>query len=729
MKQIFKLLFVGFYITVMSNCLYAQEKLTVFLGGGTNAFKSDAAASEFINPDLGFNIGFFQPLLKRERFNIGLNLSGAYNFANKEFSNLNGIIPIIPLEGLTTSNVSNKVGQSLMQLGLGPQLNFKLSNKFWVSPIVQAGYFNFNQDEIAVNQDNTIETSTLSNIIFTQNAVNQGGLFVKPALRLSYQFTEKWSIWGEGNYFLANVNTTQNTLVPLGQPNEQGQFNFRQLIDRTEYAVRENKTSLNTVGIFAGLAYSFGERKKKDSKESSQVYTDGEVTDCTEKIKLVYPKSSKEFVLEDKDFPTAFSWQKSDFKKAEYVFRLFKGEELIYTKETKNNSIETRNFKEKLVESKEDVKFEYSWNVTVINPECEEYTTNSNSFGLRSSTQAAVNIVSVKCKSPAYDGEGKVHYELEFSVAFASTNLQWRINNFQIYALNNSGNSTLITPTTPFNPALPITLTSLLLSANYTVDIAVPVGTSGIDVVAIGQMLNLANQVQANLQGDLSAREEKIDNCICNFCDDIKISVDPVGNGGNFISIPNSDNDAFLEKHTLNVTTSSGDPVNVVAVDVEIVAYQHYDLSNEQCIACNNKKSQHGTFFNHIEGGVNQSNLITGNFYSSQAIYNNPNGPSGRSVRWQSANPNGTNITNVQTNLAVGLPQLINSCCSDCFRMSFRYTFTIKDPKTGECRKCSKVITVDPCRNKSRVPIKPRDPKPIKPFKPSQKKLNGNTLD
>ncbi|MFO7703063.1 MAG: hypothetical protein R6V37_08780, partial [Psychroflexus maritimus] len=151
--------------------------------------------------------------------------------SSSDFGNLSGIIPIHSREGLTTTSFTNDVGQSLLNFGVGPQFNFKLSNKFWLSPILQAGYFNFNQDEVQVTQENVLGENTFSTEIFTQDEVKDSGLFFKSALRLNFQITKQWSLWAEGNYFLANVNTTQSTLIPFGEPDDNGEYDVFQVID------------------------------------------------------------------------------------------------------------------------------------------------------------------------------------------------------------------------------------------------------------------------------------------------------------------------------------------------------------------------------------------------------------------------------------------------------------------------------------------------------------------
>jgi hypothetical protein len=204
------------------------------------------------------NLGFYHPIIKQGRFNFGLNLSADYRRGSDDFQNLPNIIPLQPREGLSTNTFSNDVGQSLVHFGIGPQFNFKLSDKFWLSPIIQTGYFNFNQDEITVTQDNIIRTNEFSTEVFTQDEVRDDGLFVRSALRLNFQFTKQWSIWAEGNYFAANVNTTQSTLIPFEEPNDMREYDVFQVIegdpDNRDFEVSEREINLNNFGVMLGVS-------------------------------------------------------------------------------------------------------------------------------------------------------------------------------------------------------------------------------------------------------------------------------------------------------------------------------------------------------------------------------------------------------------------------------------------------------------------------------------------
>ena len=249
-------------ILISFSKLSAQEKPSLFLGGNINTFDSSSDKSEFLQSDFGFNLGYFTPLWKNERFNIGLNVFGQYGSVNDGFDNLKNRFDVQPQENSNSETSSNKVNQSLFQFGIGPQFNYRIGNKFWISPILQGGYFNFNQDKLILIQNIEFTAPGVSQSfesdVLTQDEVSEGGLFLKPAIRLSFELTNQLSLWGEANYFVAQVNTIQNRLIPLGEPDEHGAYFIDQIVGSQDFSSVENEQELNGFGFSFGVAYSFG---------------------------------------------------------------------------------------------------------------------------------------------------------------------------------------------------------------------------------------------------------------------------------------------------------------------------------------------------------------------------------------------------------------------------------------------------------------------------------------
>lgn len=418
-----------FNLILLFGQLNAQDSSTLTLGLGANSYGSDVNNSEFVNSDIGVNLGFFTPLLRKERFNLGLNLMTDYRTGSDNFGDLSHIIPIRSREGLSTSTFSNNVDQSLLHFGVGPQFNFKLSNKFWLSPILQAGYFNFNQDEVQVTQENVLGENTFSTEIFTQDEVKDSGLFFKSALRLNFQITKQWSLWAEGNYFLANVNTTQSTLIPFGEPDDRGKYDVFQVIegaaDDRNFEVTERKTSLNNFGAKIGVAYSFGGKKGydylKSNKPTSSAFTNvikerKEQKKPKHQIIGVLPANNSSF--EDVNKIKNFTWKVIGNKipNPQFIIEVNKVNsnqqpQRSYSAKTSKTSINAR----EVFKSNELADGQYRWKVI-------ETTTGSESdikFFSLSNCEINLSITNEEIECLGYEGE-YIKYQICFDSNYSS---------------------------------------------------------------------------------------------------------------------------------------------------------------------------------------------------------------------------------------------------------------------------------------------------------------------
>ncbi len=247
-------------IIISQSQIQAQEKSTVYLGMNTSFLTT--ADSELLNSDIGFNLGYFQPLWINERNNIGFNVYGQYGAAKDNFENLDNRFSILPQEGTTSITTSNEIQQSLLQLGVGPQANIKIGQAFWISPIFQIGYFNFKQDEIILSQHIEFpqegDSQTFQSDVLVQDELIEDGFFLRPTIQLSYELNGQWSLWGSINYFIAEVNVSQRNLVPLGEPDDQGAYFVDQIVGSQNFSNVSKDKNLKGLGVSFGVAYSFG---------------------------------------------------------------------------------------------------------------------------------------------------------------------------------------------------------------------------------------------------------------------------------------------------------------------------------------------------------------------------------------------------------------------------------------------------------------------------------------
>lgn len=227
---------------------------SIYIGGGINKFKENPEARDFTNADFGVNLGFFKPLLKRDKFSLGLLASGAYSFVNNDYG---AIENPISYRGATAVSTSSQGKQSLLRLGIGPQLNFLVGQRILISPMVQGGYLVFTQDALTITQEINTSREVFNKEVFKQNAINESNFFIKPALKISYAITKTLSVWAEGSYLFANTTTTQNALTPNGSSKD-GVYFWDQIMSANSFMESNKEISLNSVGTNFGLAFRFG---------------------------------------------------------------------------------------------------------------------------------------------------------------------------------------------------------------------------------------------------------------------------------------------------------------------------------------------------------------------------------------------------------------------------------------------------------------------------------------
>ncbi len=712
------------FTTVLTLFLYfiqlnAQEKSTIYFGAGINTFNSDVNESEFLNSDFGFNAGFFTPLLKKDRFNLGLNLSGTYSFATDDFGDLPTVIPIVPSDGLTLETSSNSVNQSLLQFGLGPQFNFKLGNNFWLSPVVQGGYFKFDQDELVLTQESDFNDRTFTTDVFRQDAVSESGFFIKPALRLNYQIAENWNLWGESNYFIANANTTQNQLVPLGEPNEQGEYFFDQIIGGAAgdqvFVSTESETSLNSFGINFGLAYSFGGKNGNEDMSSTQRAQDYN-SSRSNKPSSIAADSDADREDKDEAVTKAQDYNSSRSNKPSSVAFTNPLKERNEKKKSKcelisispiNNSNfveanEIKNFKWEVIGDKipnpqfiievtkvnsnqqplrtyiaktsktsisakevfkgtELTDGQYRWKVTQVSNGNGGYSycgeTNHLSFFI-SNCEIDFSITNEEIECLGYEGENR-KYKICFDSNYSSTSgdLTFADVSSGLSVFDQSYAALSYTLVSP-NPTLQTQTGSTSSTVSYCFEVTVPASVTEIGFGIQGDDLDPS---PVTCQPGVSEKFDELPDCICDECEDIELSFDDYT-----ISMNGTSGNQFNINGNINVN------VPVYGIEVQIQSYS-YSANPSACTDGVSSVEESGMIL--MPGtSINGSTSLQ---LANESVSGSPN-----------SNNNATkNITYTSTsaltgaipvNLTIGLPEPLSGLNPDCCKIDYSVCVKIK---------------------------------------------------
>src|SRR5690606_5891764 len=113
--------------------------------------------------------------------------------------------------------------------------------------------------------------------IFHQEETKTGGFFWSPRVRFAYALSGHFSLWAEADMNFYNSKEMQRKLIPYGEPNDVGQYNWGQLLEGS-YETSEVSTNHVQWGVNIGIAYHFGKRKKK-TRDNPDEETSSE-TDC-----------------------------------------------------------------------------------------------------------------------------------------------------------------------------------------------------------------------------------------------------------------------------------------------------------------------------------------------------------------------------------------------------------------------------------------------------------------
>lgn len=216
--------------------------------------------------------------------NFGFNIGGTYNFGGNGDPSA-ALPPAFLIGGQTSSSVAYKGVDPRnpgFRIGGGPQVNFNFGERFIFSPMVLAEYFSMTQNELSAIQTSEINGKPKEYTLWTLPETKTTGLAITPKVRLQYLFTKNLGIFADGGYiFGPKINTQISSLVPVGNPNQGGQYEQQQLDLGTMVKGETITTNYNALAFNFGLSYIFGSNKVKsdnrkdvDSNPSTQINED-----------------------------------------------------------------------------------------------------------------------------------------------------------------------------------------------------------------------------------------------------------------------------------------------------------------------------------------------------------------------------------------------------------------------------------------------------------------------
>ena len=226
---------------------------------------------------LGFGLDYFHAIKTSQifdrwgnRISWGINTGGS--FFNGSVAPFSGSLPDpfkVDEQTFNAVTGSNNSKSSRYFVGLGPQLNFAIADRFVFSPIFQVGYLGLSQDEFIATQTVTTQavsppytTTTKTYDLLIQTESRSMGVGFIPKARISYMITNKIGFWAEASYLIGpNIKNSIRTFTPEPLADSSGAYTLQQMNFGT-YSTEIKKNRFNSLGFNFGLVFSLGGKTK-----------------------------------------------------------------------------------------------------------------------------------------------------------------------------------------------------------------------------------------------------------------------------------------------------------------------------------------------------------------------------------------------------------------------------------------------------------------------------------
>jgi len=241
----------------------------LYVGGGLQMPSSTTKEGANSVNGIDLNIGYYHPFWAWEKsmISLGLNAELGYNLGNGERDTKNQYT-VYNLAGQSQlPTVSERGTGSPRSQGFrgaaGLQMNVHLSDKFTLSPIINAGYLSTTHKSFSVTETIYYNGSEYNYDLLSQKESKTSGLGILPKLRMTYNITPRIGIWLEGNYTMGPKIKTETTRFVLDPSIPSDSYNLGHFAEG-QYITTKKETSYSAVGVNGGIVFSLGKSSKSD---------------------------------------------------------------------------------------------------------------------------------------------------------------------------------------------------------------------------------------------------------------------------------------------------------------------------------------------------------------------------------------------------------------------------------------------------------------------------------
>lgn len=646
----------------------AQQRPEIYLGGGLIKGNKDTHVSN----SQGGGLGVYMPLLSKQSLSYGLDIGAGYFLSKK--GTLSNIIPY-ELPGVTSNHVLDDASLSpssnMLRFGLGPRVDFKLGKKLQLSTAVQAGMAMLKSDPVAFDQYFKAGDQEYKKQIYSREKIESNAFQLTPKLRLSYPLGNNLNVWAEGNYMLSRIAVTDERVPTVdgeGNPfKDWGQFIEAQTIGQS------HKANWNALGAQLGLSFNLGKRKASPktkpiaerSTSPLQVNQPEKGKEEEKRVLLpVTPKNNSRF--DSGNALKSLGWKLVGprLPNAEYSVELVQ----LDGKRRPQRTFHARSPKtevsiDQLTKGRELQEGNYRWQVSEIGT---GLVTKMQFFSVGScAIQFEIEEESISCLG--YVGENR-KYQVCFNSVYQSTSGDLTYNQpssgLTIYDQNNN--------------VIPHTL----VGAQPTLVTQVGASSSTVQYCFEVEVSPQVNSIGIGLQGDdldpgpilcqpgVSVVLDSLPDCLCQDCDEMVLTFDPV----EVNPVPSSNAFSFSGDLQVNVP--------IYGIEFQVLSYS-YNANPTPCSGGITTIEEAGMFLRNGSTINNSSNL---SLYTATGDPNN--NPDASKVVSYTAN-NSPISGNIPIHLLVGLPGPLPGFDADCCKINYEVCFRIVlyyDP--DNCKSC-----------------------------------------
>lgn len=635
--------------------IQAQEKLKISPYAGIN--QTTGKFKDFTK-STGFDYGISLDYVISKKVSFGLDVNQQNNDFKNPFDYTR--IPENNFYSLTSFETGT---WNTTTIGVGPTYSFG-SNKFLIDIYSKAGVSIVKTPNSAdIFNFNGVETE-----IFKLAEQNKTSFGITSGIRFNYSLNDKLSIYLNPQYVYSSAKI-QYSYRDINPSFIDTEFNPGLLVEQPLETKEVNPSYLN---LNFGLTFKLGEKRTKTNEQE-------DLNQNCLKTALQSPKNNDKYLL-DSDIKPVFSWVNYSNSVKDYEFRLYQGENLIYTKNTKSTSLEVGKKLQKYFNNqlKEQT---FNWEIKTTYKDCPDQFTPKQTFSIRASNTIEINVTDIECLTPAYDSNGNVRYKAKVEFKTGNNSSQWNINSLSLIE-----SATTIPISTLNNCAIPFAVSPvapLVLAPNsssvWCFEFSVPIGS-------LNQTFQ-ANGTLGNGSGDVSVLNS-LPSCVCNICDE--------NNPDGWQIIPSNEN--FWEFNfngglsNMRIGTSfqilNADPIQ--KVKAEIISVQHI-VNDTLCYSCTKEDNTMGLFHKSNSSGL----LVSGNGWQNNGVgtlFDDNNDSYGNEFTWKASTSQGVDFnTSKRFLMNMNLPPIPSlECCETKYKVCVRYTF-----EDINCQTCDYLVCYD----------------------------------